>query len=81
MPENPTGMMSSSKNQKGFKKNAKTGGADIIEFDEDKMTSDTSDSSENEDDSLLTQSALEKKGLKAAGIVMVLEALNFQSVI
>lgn len=50
MPENPTGMMSSSKNQKGFKKNAKTGGADIIEFDEDNMTSDGSDSSDGEDD-------------------------------
>ena len=57
MPENPTGMMSSSKNQKGFKKNAKTGGADIIEFDEDKMTSDTSDSSENEDDEGCTNSS------------------------
>lgn len=39
MPENPTGQVTYRKNGKNFKKNANTGGADSITFDEDSASS------------------------------------------
>ena len=50
MPENPTGSITSKKNPKDFKKNAKTGGADTIQFDEDMDVQDGDDGDDSGDE-------------------------------
>lgn len=63
MPENPTGSITSKKNSKNFKKDAKTGGADTIQFDED-MDNDDSSDSDNEQDSNSSGNGKSKKSSK-----------------
>lgn len=65
MPENPTGSITSKKNSKNFKKNAKTGGADSIQFDEDMETDDSDDGDDDgEQDGNSSGSGKSKKSSK-----------------